>query len=97
MPHDLCNNLPQGHVFHRVCSVVTHYIQHVSAIFFDKPVFIIDCTRRQIVNMTKQVSGVYKMIFVRISYNSCASMVLFRQWLPRWISIKLLSAISPSI
>ena len=33
---------------HRLCSVVTHYIQHVSAIFFFykfyKPVFIIDCT-----------------------------------------------------
>ena len=43
---------------HSLCSVVTHYILHVSAIFFYKPVFIIDCTRRKIVNMRITVSGV---------------------------------------
>ena len=42
---------------HRLCSVMTHYIQHVSANFY-KPFFIIDCTRRKIVNMRKKVSGV---------------------------------------
>ena len=43
---------------HRLCSVVTHYMQHVSAIFFYKPVFFIDCTRRKVVNMRKKVAGV---------------------------------------
>ena len=51
---------------HRLCSVVTHYIQHVSAKFFYKPVFIIDCTRRKIVNMRTKVPGVSVSRIIRV-------------------------------
>ena len=72
VPHDLCDNLPQGHVFrinpvhaatmhiwmHRLCNVVSHYIQLICS-NFDKLFFVIDCTRRKVVNMPdKKVSGV---------------------------------------
>ena len=58
VPHDVCNNLPQGHIFRinacaccndslytciGLCNVVRHYIQYVWSNVY-KPFFMIDCT-----------------------------------------------------
>ena len=66
----------------------------------NKEFFEIYCrspTRRKVVKMRKNLAGVDKVFFVHISNNSRASMVLFRQWFLWWITVELLSAISPSI
>ena len=72
---------------HHLCNVVEHYIQYVCSNLYE-PFFVIDCTRRKVVKMRKIVSWVYYIIFVHISNNSRASMVLFRQWFHWWISIE---------
>ena len=59
--------------------------------------FLIDFTRRTVVKMRKKVSCAQKVIFVHISNNSRAWMVLIRQWFLWWIRIQLLLAISPSV
>ena len=44
--------------------------------FFYKLFFVINFTGQKVVNMRKQVSGVYKLMFVHISNNSRASTTL---------------------